>query len=130
MVDKILDTTNKLISQKNVSESDDNTIKQLSDNLQDITTEDIDSMCDEIDEAKSWKFEILWEVDWSGLEFEHSKRIVKWKWKTFDLNTQSWEKDFMTERTGRKKLYMCYTATNLKRKGVSIQPQITKWKGT
>ena len=102
MVDKILDTTNKLLRPENVSKSDENAIIQLSENLQDITPEDIDSMCDKIDEAEktekeNWKIELLWEVDWSDLTFECNKRIVKRKWKIFDLNTQSWEKYFMTE---------------------------------
>ena len=52
MVNEELDTTNKLIKHEDISMSDDDVIKQLSENLQDITPEDVDSMCDEIEEEE------------------------------------------------------------------------------
>ena len=55
MANENLDTTNKLIKPDNISPSDDAIIRQLSDNLQDITPEDVDAICDEIDEAEVMK---------------------------------------------------------------------------
>ena len=55
MSNEILDTTNKLIKPEDISKSDDTVIKQLSENLQNITPEDIDAMCKEMDEAKKCK---------------------------------------------------------------------------
>ena len=52
MTNENLDTTNKLIKPEDISPSDDEVIRQLSDNLQDITPEDVDAMCDEMNEAK------------------------------------------------------------------------------
>ena len=52
MTNEILDTINKLIKPEDISISDDAVIRQLSDNLQDITPEEVDGMCDEIEEAK------------------------------------------------------------------------------
>ena len=99
MTKETLDTTNKLLKPEDIAKSDDEAIRQLSENLQDITPEDIDAMCDNMDKdgKESWNFVLLSEVDGCNLEFERGKRIVKWKWKTFNLNTQSWEKDFMDE---------------------------------
>ena len=47
-----LDTTNKLIKPEDIPASDDEVIRQLSENLQDISPGDIDAIFDEIDEKK------------------------------------------------------------------------------
>ena len=52
MTKEIIDTTNKLVKPKDISPSDNEVIRQLSENLQDISTEDVNAMCDEMDEAK------------------------------------------------------------------------------
>ena len=52
MTKETLDTTNKLIKAGDISTSDDCIIRQLSENLQNITPKDVDAMCDAIDEEK------------------------------------------------------------------------------
>ena len=64
MTNENLDTTNKLIKPEDISPSDDEVIRQLSENLQDVTPEDINTMCDEMDEAKKRREEEKkdWEI--------------------------------------------------------------------
>ena len=51
MTKEILDTTNKLVTPESISASDNESIRQLSENLQNITPDDIDAMCNENTEA-------------------------------------------------------------------------------
>ena len=53
MSNEEFDTTNKLIKPEDIPTSDNEVVKQLSDNLQNITPKDIDTMCNEIDEAET-----------------------------------------------------------------------------
>ena len=52
MPKETIDTTNKLIKPEDISPSDDEVIRQLSENLQDVTLGDIDDMCDEMEEVE------------------------------------------------------------------------------
>ena len=66
MTKEIIDTTNKLIKPGDIPSSENDVIKQLSDNLQGITLEEVDVMCDEMDVAK-----------WNKKIFEEMKRQEK-----------------------------------------------------
>ena len=66
-----LDKTNKWVNPEDISKSDDEVIRQLSENLQGVTTEDIEAMCDEMDEAKKRAEKIksiLAEMNWTKIE--------------------------------------------------------------
>ena len=52
MANEILDTTNKLMKPGEIPSSDNAVIQQLSENLQGITIEEVDVMCDEMEEAE------------------------------------------------------------------------------
>ena len=64
MTKETIDTTNKLIRPEDVAESDNDVIRQLSDNLQGVTAEDVGAMCDEMDESERRKEEEKksWEI--------------------------------------------------------------------
>ena len=51
MTNEKFDTTNNLITPKNITAWDDAIIRQLSENLKDISVEDIDAMCDNMVET-------------------------------------------------------------------------------
>ena len=82
MTNEILDTTNELIKPEGITPSDDAIIRQLSDNLQDITSEDIDAICDEMDEAKRIEDEqgikIICNVDGSDVIYDKKNGVVSW----------------------------------------------------
>ena len=77
MANEWVDTTNKLIKPDDISKSDDAVIQQLSENLQDITPEDIDGMCDEIEEAEK-------RSEFPAKELEDFRE--RWKEKIEDIN--------------------------------------------
>ena len=89
MPNETVNTTNKLIKPEDISESDNDVIRQLSENLQDVTTEDINAMCDEMDEAKKRREEEKkkWEIPQ-----ELSDYRKKWKEKDVRIWSETKEK--------------------------------------
>ena len=102
MANEKIDTTQNIITPPT---GDREKEKRLLEALKAIPDEEIIRLWEEFDEEErirekeeaKRKFETLWDVDWSTFEFERTKRIVKRKWKTFDLNTNLWEKGLMNE---------------------------------
>ena len=90
MTKEIVDTTNKLIKPEVISKSDDSVIRQLSENLQGITPEDVDTMCEEMDDEKRW-YETLWSFD----RISPKPRVVCWKLALIVEDTETW-KQFLT----------------------------------
>ena len=107
MPKEIIDTTNKLIKPEDISKSDNDVIKQLSDNLQNISPEDINAMFDEMDEAKRgkeekknkwmleqpkkeeswWNIEvILKNLKENHVKVEENKEILGYKWKIIHID--------------------------------------------
>ena len=104
-----------IISQRKSSKQE----QELIDNLKSISEDDIKKLAD----GTKWSekvsssegkellresgeyvngddgFEDLWEVDWSFFEYEKERKIVKWKWKVFDLTVQSWREELLDEVT-------------------------------
>ena len=83
--------------------------QELLDNLNAISDDDIMKIWEEVklshkkiddtnheDEVGNVEdFEIVENVDWSNVEINKSKGIIKWKWKNFDFNTFEWGRKFL-----------------------------------
>ena len=99
MSNENLDKTNKLIKPEDTPTSDDDIIRQLSENLQDVSPEDLDAMCDEMDEIKRREEEqnikIICSVDWSEVIYDKENGVVTWNWISFQVKWFVWVWDFM-----------------------------------
>ena len=100
MTNEALDITNKLIKPDDIPASDDAMIQQLSDNLQGITTEDVDVMCNEIDEAGEKRKEIIGKIKWNTdairddlkknyVKIEENAEMMWYKWKKVHITLPS-----------------------------------------
>ena len=70
---------------------------EVDDALGSLSDDFLDEVGKNIEEESN--FELLWEVDWSSVEYERNKKIVKWKWEVFDMNTKEWSDDLVDELT-------------------------------